>query len=134
MKIFCKILLFKILLFSFFFSSQSLALSPEERLSDPKLEARAMNLFLLVKCMVCNGQVIENSDTKFAHDMRQFIRQKITDGKTNDEIKADLIEQFGEEILLEPSKFQFLLVTFLAIISATLLFFWFFKIKKIRIG
>lgn len=129
MKIFYKILLYKILLFSFFFSTQSLALSPEARINDPKLEARAMKLFLIVKCMVCNGQVIENSDTKFAHDLRLYIRQKITNGLSDEEIKSDLIETFGDEILLEPNNFQFLLVSFFAIISTSLLFFWFFKTK-----
>ena len=74
MKIF-----YKALFLLFLFTQNSLALSTENRLTDPALEARAMNLFLIVKCMVCNGQVIENSDTKFAHDLRQYIRQKITD-------------------------------------------------------
>ena len=125
MKIF-----YKALFLLFLFTQNSLALSTENRLTDPALEARAMNLFLIVKCMVCNGQVIENSDTKFAHDLRQYIRQKITDGLSDEEIKSNLIEKFGDEILMEPQNSHFMIITLTAIIFTSLIFFWFFKLKK----
>ncbi|MFZ9181089.1 MAG: cytochrome c-type biogenesis protein [Rickettsiales bacterium] len=125
MKIF-----YKALFLLFLFTQNSLALSTENRLTDPALEARAMNLFLIVKCMVCNGQVIENSDTKFAHDLRQYIRQKITDGLSDEEIKSNLIEKFGDEILMVPQNSHFMIITLTAIIFTSLIFFWFFKLKK----
>ncbi|MFZ9470244.1 MAG: cytochrome c-type biogenesis protein [Rickettsiales bacterium] len=121
---------YKTLFLLFLFTQNSLALSTENRLTDPALEARAMNLFLIVKCMVCNGQVIENSDTKFAHDLRQYIRQKITDGLSDEEIKSNLIEKFGDEILMEPQNSHFMIITLTAIIFTSLIFFWFFKLKK----
>ena len=125
MKIF-----YKTLFLLFLFTQNSLALSTENRLTDPALEARAMNLFLIVKCMVCNGQVIENSDTKFAHDLRQYIRQKITDDLSDEEIKSNLIEKFGDEILMVPQNSHFMIITLTAIIFTSLIFFWFFKLKK----
>jgi cytochrome c-type biogenesis protein CcmH len=116
----------KISFFLIFFSINSLALNPEQKLNDPSQEARAMELFLIVKCLVCNGQVIENSQTQFASDMRQLIRQKISQGLDNSQIKQYLIDTYGENIITEPSKFYlaiFLLLSLL--ISGGVL--WFFK-------
>lgn len=80
----------------------SFALSPELRL-DEKDEKRAQNLFLEVRCVVCGGQVIENSDSAFSQEMRQLIRKKILAKKSNAEIKKELVEEFGEDILVNHS-------------------------------
>ena len=85
----------------FCFISSILALSPEKRLDNPQHEARAQELFLQVRCLICSGQVIESSDNEFAHSMRQLIRQKISQNKSNEEIKKELIQKYGNDILLE---------------------------------
>lgn len=82
-----------------FLTNLSFALNPEERLKDEKQEERAMQLFLEVRCLVCDGQVIENSNTEFSHQMRKLIRKKISQGQSNEEIKNDLKKEFGEDIL-----------------------------------
>ncbi len=84
----------------FFFSCNCLALAPETHLSDDLQEQRAMHLFLEVRCLVCQGQVIENSNTEFSFEMRKLIRQKISDGKSDEEIKSELIKEFGTDILV----------------------------------
>ena len=84
-------------------SLSAYALSPEAKLSDELQEQRAMNLFLQVRCLVCNGQVIENSDTEFSFEMRKLIRKKIAAGEKDEEIKAELVQEFGEDILTEVS-------------------------------
>src|SRR3989338_3835817 len=86
-----------------FFCFSTYALSPEKRLDDEVQEQRAMNLFLQVRCLVCNGQVIENSDTEFAFQMRKIIREKIVTGKSDEEIKEELIRKFGKDILINSS-------------------------------
>jgi cytochrome c-type biogenesis protein CcmH len=95
-----KFLIKLILPIIFIFNSQLIfALSPEERLENAKLETRANELFLEVRCLSCNGQVIENSDSEFARQMRALIRKKILEGKNNDEIKQELLVEFGNDIL-----------------------------------
>jgi cytochrome c-type biogenesis protein CcmH len=89
--------------FLIFLSVDSLALSTEDKLANPQDEQRAMNLFLQIRCLVCAGQVIENSDTQFAFEVRKFIRKKINEGLTDEEIKAYLIKNFGDEILQTPT-------------------------------
>ncbi len=81
------------------FSLSAFALSPEARLPDEAQEQRAMQLFLEVRCLICGGQVIENSNTEFSYEMRKLIRQKISSGLTNEEIKTELVKEFGEDIL-----------------------------------
>ena len=98
MKIFF-LKIFLIILFSY----DALALSTEDKLANPQDEQRAMNLFLQIRCLVCAGQVIENSDTQFAHDVRKFVRKKISEGLSDEEIKAYLIKNFGDEILQTPT-------------------------------
>jgi cytochrome c-type biogenesis protein CcmH/NrfF len=79
------------------------SLSTENRIENPDQEARAMALFLEIRCLVCKGQVIENSDTKFAQNVRKLIRDKISLGLSNDEIKLILVKNYGQEILITPS-------------------------------
>jgi cytochrome c-type biogenesis protein CcmH len=85
-----------------------------------------MDLFLEVRCLVCEGQVIENSDTEFSFAMRKSIRDRILSGKTNEEIKKELVKEFGEDILITPNfankYLLFLLPTIFAAILAIKLF------------
>ena len=94
MKLFLKITAFLL-----FLSYNSFALSPETHLADESQEQRARNLFLEVRCLACEGQVIESSATEFSFEMRKLIRKKITEGKSDKEIKAELVTEFGEDIL-----------------------------------
>ncbi len=92
-----------LLILAIIFSFNSYALAPEARLEDPKLEERAMNLFLEVRCLVCDGQVIENSDTEFSFAMRKSIRDRILAGKSDKKIKDELRQEFGDDILITPN-------------------------------
>lgn len=91
------------LLVFIFLLSPAFALSPELRLTNEIEESRAQKLFLEVRCLVCEGQVIENSDTEFSREMRQLIRKKISSGKSDNKIKSDLVNEFGDDILITPS-------------------------------
>jgi cytochrome c-type biogenesis protein CcmH len=76
-------------------------LASEQFLPTPQ-EKRANNLFLQIKCLVCNGQVIENSNSKIAYEMRKLIREKITEGLSNQQIKNFLTKNYGAQILTTP--------------------------------
>ena len=93
MKNFCKIF------FLILFSANAFALSPERHLSDESQEQRALKIFIEVKCLVCAAQSIESSNTEFSKEMRELIREKISLGKNDDEIRNELTKEFGENIL-----------------------------------
>ena len=48
--------------------------------------------------------MIENSNTEFSYEMRKLIRQKISSGLTNEEIKTELVKEFGEDILTDANQ------------------------------
>ena len=137
MKIFYNKFFIKILFFLGFFLINSVllinssqALNPEARLSNPNDENRAMNLFLQVRCLVCNGQVIENSDSKFAFDVRSLIREQISQGKTDDDIKENLVTTFGEDILNQPKNSSILLLALISLGLSAVIFFKVFAGRK----
>jgi cytochrome c-type biogenesis protein CcmH len=131
-KIFIKILFFLGIFFvnSYFLIYSAQALNPEMRLSNPDDENRAMNFFLQVRCLVCNGQVIENSDSKFAFDVRSLIREQISQGKSDDDIKENLVATFGEDILNQPKNSSILLLTLISLGLSAVIFFKVFARRK----
>ncbi len=94
-----KLRLLLALILSSFFCLQSLALAPEQRLENDNDEKRAFNLFTEVKCLVCEAQTIDSSSSEFAYQLRQLIRQKILDHKNDQQIKAELIDEFGDDVI-----------------------------------
>ncbi len=110
--------------------SNCFALSPEQRLQDQSLEERAMKMFLEVRCLTCEGQVIENSDSEFSYEMRQLIRKEISNGKNDQEIRKILINQFGPDILLESKYNRNLVLWILPFIFAILTGFFLWKKNK----
>lgn len=77
------------------------AAAQEQQLS-PQLEERAKQLFLQLRCVVCQNQSIGDSDADVARDLREIVREQISAGKSNGEIKEFLVARYGEFILLQP--------------------------------
>ena len=75
---------------------------PSERLQDPGQESRARHLFQQFRCVVCQNESIDDSDADLAHDLRQIVRQQVAAGRSDDQIKAFLVDRYGEFILLTP--------------------------------
>jgi cytochrome c-type biogenesis protein CcmH len=65
-------------------------------------EARAKLLFSELRCVVCQNQSIRDSDADVAKDLRIIVREQITAGKTDREIRTFLVDRYGEYILLKP--------------------------------
>ncbi len=72
------------------------------QLADPAKEAAARELMLTVRCLVCQGQSIADSDAEMAQDMRALIRQRIQAGEQPDDIRTWLIERYGNWVTYEP--------------------------------
>ena len=85
-----------------FFSNNSYAVEPNEILENQKQEFRARNISKNIRCMVCQNQSIDESNSPLAKDLRILIRNKIKDGKKDEEIYKFLTDRYGEFILLKP--------------------------------
>ena len=86
-----------------FFSSNSYAVEPNEVLENQKQEFRARNISKNIRCMICQNQSIDESNAPLAKDLRILIRNKIKDGKKDEEIYKFLTDRYGDFILLKPS-------------------------------
>jgi cytochrome c-type biogenesis protein CcmH len=78
------------------------AADPGERLGDPGREARARSLFRETRCLVCQGESIDDSESDLAADLRRIIRRQIVVGRTDAQIRAFLAARYGEFVLLRP--------------------------------
>ena len=85
-----------------FFSHNSYAVEPNEILKNQKQELRARNISKNIRCMVCQNQSIDDSNAPLAKDLRVLIRNKIKDGKKDEEIYKFLTDRYGDFILLKP--------------------------------
>jgi cytochrome c-type biogenesis protein CcmH len=83
------------------YQNQLFSFSPEQKLADEEQEKRARKFFLEVRCLVCQGQVIESSDAEFAFEMRKLIRSKIAANKSDKKIRFELEEEFGKNIFIQ---------------------------------
>ena len=72
------------------------------QLPDPRQEARAKALMETIRCLVCQGQAISDSDAEMAGDMRSLIRSRIAAGESPDAIRAWLISRYGNWVTYDP--------------------------------
>ena len=73
-----------------------------------KLEA---DILKNIRCLVCQGQSIADSNSDFAQTIKLVVKEKINEGGTKKEIYNFLISKYGEWIIFEPrlNKTNFLL-------------------------
>ena len=73
-----------------------------EKLASPAEEARARDLQREFRCLVCQGQSLDESEAPLAADLRHLIRERIRAGDSNAKIERYLVVRYGEFILMRP--------------------------------
>ena len=71
-------------------------------MKDPALEARARALSSELRCLVCQNELIDDSEAPLARDIRILIRERIGKGESNDAVRDYLVSRYGDFILLKP--------------------------------
>jgi cytochrome c-type biogenesis protein CcmH len=74
----------------------------DRQLPDPRQEGRARALMEELRCLVCQGQSIADSDAEIAGDMRHLVRSRIAAGENPSQIRAWLVERYGDWISYRP--------------------------------
>ena len=123
------------LFFIVFVASRAFAVEPSEILSDAKLEDRARNLSSNIRCLVCQNENIDSSESEFAKDLRLFIREQLVKGHTDEEIEKFLVSKYGAYILFKPefagyNIFLYLFGPFIFIFGFIMILFVFLNSKK----
>ena len=88
-----KILIIFILIF---FNLKNIALS--STLS----EEQTINITKNLRCLICQGQTIHESNSDFAESMKKYIKGELENGKTDEEIFSSLVEKYGQWIVYDP--------------------------------
>ena len=65
-------------------------------------EQQTINITKNLRCLICQGQTIHESNSDFAESMKKYIKGELENGKTNDEIFSSLIEKYGQWIVYDP--------------------------------
>lgn len=73
------------------------------QLPDAKQEAKAQALMQELRCLVCQGQSIADSDAELAGDMRDLVRRRIAAGEKPEAVRAWLIDRYGDWVSYRPS-------------------------------
>ena len=76
--------------------------APDRPLPDAAQEARAQALFDDIRCVVCQHEAIADSPAGIAADMRGLVREQIAAGRSDAEIKQDLVRRYGDFVLFQP--------------------------------
>jgi cytochrome c-type biogenesis protein CcmH len=69
---------------------------------DPVVEQRLKDLAEELRCLVCQNQTIADSNAPLALDLRNQIRAQVAQGRTDDQIRAYMVERYGDFVLYKP--------------------------------
>ena len=87
-----------------------------------------------LRCLICQGQSVYDSDSEFANSLKLLVEKKLEEGKSEKEIYSFLRDKYGQWILYEPefdknTYFLWLLPILMFLIGGAIIF-KIFIIKK----
>jgi cytochrome c-type biogenesis protein CcmH len=108
------------------------ALASSQPPSMLELEKKALDIYAQLRCPVCGGQSLAESDADLAKDLRKFIYQQVKERKNQEEIIAYMVDRYGASVHLKPS---LTIKTFILWASPFVLFFMllFFVIRRLKV-
>lgn len=83
-------------------ATQAVAVQPDEILPDPRLETRARMISQEIRCPVCQGESIDDSNAPISRDLRIIIRERLVAGDSNEEVIEFVVDRYGEFVLFNP--------------------------------
>ncbi|TCD05519.1 cytochrome c-type biogenesis protein CcmH [Erythrobacteraceae bacterium CFH 75059] len=105
----------------------------DRQLDDPRLEAAARELMHTLRCVMCQGQSIADSDAPMAGDMRHQVRSRIAAGESAEDVRAWLKARYGDYISYQPElnrvTWPLFAVPALLLLFAALVFF-----RRVRVA
>jgi cytochrome c-type biogenesis protein CcmH len=78
------------------------AVQPDEILADPALEARARAISRELRCPVCQGEAIDDSNAPISRDLRLLVRERLVEGDSDEEVLEFVVARYGEFVLFNP--------------------------------
>ena len=78
------------------------AVTADTPLAEPRLEARAITLHKVLRCLVCQNQSIHDSNAALARDLRRIVRERIAAGASDEAVIEFVVARYGDWVLLRP--------------------------------
>ncbi len=78
------------------------AVVPDEMLANSKLEKRAEAIDASLRCPVCQGESIADSNAELAHDLRLLVRQRLLKGDSDGQVVQYIVARYGDFVLMKP--------------------------------
>lgn len=78
------------------------AVQPDEMLADAGLEARARAISRDLRCPVCQGESIDDSNAPISRDLRLVVRERLVAGDTDAQVVDFVVSRYGEFVLFNP--------------------------------
>lgn len=91
-----------LLCLSLLFALPVLAVQPDEVLDDPALETRARDISRVLRCPVCQGETIDESNAPISRDLRLYLRERLVAGDSDAQVMQAVTDRFGEYVLFAP--------------------------------
>jgi cytochrome c-type biogenesis protein CcmH len=76
--------------------------SADEPLPDPVQEKRAREISGSLRCLVCQNQSILDSEAPLARDLRVLVRERVSSGDNDDQVRQFIVDRYGDWVLLKP--------------------------------
>lgn len=107
----------------------------EKILHDPIMEQQAQEIFANLRCLVCQGQSVGDSDADMARDFRNIVRSLLEEGQNTQQIFGFFRERYGDFVLLSPPLESYTIILWvmpilvLIIVSGALIY-WYHQQKQ----
>ena len=69
---------------------------------NPVLEKKVLEVSNELRCLVCQNQTIADSNADLAVDLKNQVRQQLSDGRSKQEILKYMTERYGDFVLYNP--------------------------------
>lgn|SRR5690625_4877606 len=80
----------------------SLAWGVVDDFESPQEQARYRALGEQLRCLVCQGQSIADSNADLAKDLKREVRRLMLEGRSDDEILDYMVARYGDFVLFKP--------------------------------
>lgn len=66
------------------------------------LDTRVERLAQELRCVVCQSQSVAESNAPLAVDMKRHLREGLAAGRSEDELRQEFVQRYGEQVLYRP--------------------------------
>ena len=128
-----KRLVFSVLLMASVVSA-AVAVPVAGTFSNPAMETRARALQRQLRCLVCQGESIDESQAPLAAELRHLVREQMAEGRSDSQIRQFLVARYGDFILmrppLQPDTYVLWLAPFVVLLGAGGVAYWVIRRAK----